>query len=148
MPRSRLAANVFAFRKFYGLTQSELAKKSNINVTHIGYIENERISTGLDYITRLATALNTDPCVLLARPFVKFQKTGIKTKTIIPTWFKEGVAAYAFWTNEGMEYHEIAPGSYKNALTMMALIQNNGLKGKDLMDQANKLHVPYKQLYR
>lgn len=146
MSRARLAANVYAFRKLNGLTQSKLAEITHINVTHIGYIENERISTGIDNIVKLAAALQTDPCVLLARPMIKLHHTGIRAQHIIPTFFKEGVAAYAFWTDEGMEYHEIAKGHVQNALAMMALMQANGICGKDLLTKSKKLHIPYKTI--
>ena len=146
MLRNRLAANVFAYRKFLHISQAELAKLSQINTTQIGNIENHRTSTSVDLLERLARALRIDPCMLLARNDLKMPGTGIKRASILPTFFTEGVAAYAFWTAEGMEFHPISNDSFKNTLAMMALIQSNGLTGKDLLSESKKLHIPYKKL--
>lgn len=96
MLRQRLGANVYAYRKYYKLSQEELSEKSKINKSQIGYIENCRISTGIDLIEKLATCFRVDPCLLLARPLLKMPGTGIKTQSIVPMFFTEGVAAYAF----------------------------------------------------
>ena len=45
-----------------------------------------------------------------------------------------------------MEFHPISNDSFKNTLAMMALIQSNGLTGKDLLEESKKLHIPYKKL--
>lgn len=146
MLRYRLGANVYAYRKFSHLSQGTLAKKSKINKTQINNIENCRISTGIDLIEKLAVTFRIDPCLLLARPLLKMPGTGIKKQSIVPTFFTEGVAAYAFWTSEGMEFHPISNDSFKNSLAMMALLQANGINGKDLLVQSSKLHIPYKNL--
>lgn len=96
MIREKLAANVYAFRKYNNFTQEQLAKISKVDRMQIGNIENMRVSTGVDIIEKLATSFNVDPCVLLSRPILKMPKTGIERVNIIPTYFKEGVCAYAF----------------------------------------------------
>lgn len=96
MLRYRLGANVYAYRKYYGLSQEELSIKAKINTRQIGNIENQRVSTGIDLIEKLATVFRTDPCILLSRPILKMPGTGIKSASIVPTYFSEGVAAYAF----------------------------------------------------
>ena len=146
MLRKRLAANVFAYRKFHKMSQANLAKISGINLTQIGNIENSRISTGIDLQERLAAAFKIDPCLLLARSSILMPGTGIKRTSILPTFFTEGVAAYAFWTSEGMEFHPISNDSVRNTLHMMALLQANGITGKDLLAESEKLHIPYKKL--
>lgn len=146
MIRSKLAANVYAYRHFNNLTQDALASKSGVDKSQIGNIENQRTSTGIDIVEKLAIALRIDPCLLIARPILKMPGTGIKSYGIVPTFFTEGVAAYAFWTSEGMEFHPISNDQYRNALRMMALVQANGFTGKDLLDESKRLHIPYKTL--
>lgn len=96
MIRSKLAANVYAYRQFNKLSQDNLATKSGIDKSQIGNIENQRTSTGIDIVERLAIAFRIDPCLLLARPVLKMPGTGIKRQSIVPVFFTEGVAAYAF----------------------------------------------------
>lgn len=96
MIRSKLAANVYAYRQFNKLSQDALAVKSGVDKSQIGNIENQRNSTGIDIVEKLAIAFRIDPCLLLARPILKMPGTGIKSYSIVPTFFKEGVAAYAF----------------------------------------------------
>lgn len=146
MLRNRLALNLYAYRKFYSLSQTSLAEKSHITKSQIGNIENKRNSTSIDVLEKLSFAFKIDPCLLLARPILKMPGTGIKSYSIVPTFFKEGVAAYAFWTSEGMEFHPVTNDQYRNALRMMALVQANGFTGKDLLDESKRLHIPYKTL--
>lgn len=146
MIRSKLAANVYAYRQFHNLSQDALAAKCSVDKSQIGNIENQRSSTGIDIVERLAIAFHTDPCLLLARPVLKMPGTGIKQASIVPTFFSEGVAAYAFWTSEGMEFHPISNDSFHNTLAMMGLLQANKITGKDLLSEAKKLHIPYKTL--
>lgn len=96
MLRQRLAHNVIAYRKYNGYTQHELAKMTKITFSQIGNIENQRIATSIDNIERLAKAFKIDPCLLLSRTYTSFRKSGIRTENIVPTFFREGVAAYAF----------------------------------------------------
>ena len=96
MLRSRLAANVYSYRKYKNFNQKDLAVRAKVNVSQIGYIENQRISTTIDILERLAASFSVDPCLLLARNILKMPGTGIKQQSIVPTFFTEGVAAYAF----------------------------------------------------
>lgn len=64
--RKRLANNLRRLRKTKNLTQNNLALKSGINVTTIGYIEQEYVSTSVDTLEILAGALGSDPSLLLA----------------------------------------------------------------------------------
>ena len=148
MIRQKLASNLYAYRKYNKLSQEKLSKKSKIDRTQIGNIENDRVSSTIDMVEKLAISLKTDPCLLLARPMLQMPGTGIKKQTIIPTFFTEGVAAYAFWTDKGMEFHPIASGTFRNQLHMMALIQANGVTGKDLLSEFERLHIPYKDYLR
>lgn len=148
MIRYKLAKNVLAYRKYFKLSQGELAKKCKIDKYQIGNIENMRSSTGIDIVQKLAIGFKIDPCILLSRPILKMPLTGIKSTSIVPIFFKEGVAAYAFWTAEGMEFHPISNDSYKNTLAMMCLLQANGITGKDLLTKSKQLHIPYKTLLK
>lgn len=143
--RKRLAQNLRIIRKTKGLSQAKLSKISGVNTTHIGFVENLQVAASVDVLESLAIALKIDPCILLARNSVSFPGSGIKNLQLIPITFKMGEAAYCFWTDQGMEYHPIAKGSYRTALTMIALLQANGFTGKDLLSQAKKLHIPLKQ---
>lgn len=96
MIRAKLAANVSAYRQFNNLSQQALASKSGVDRSQIGHIENQRISTGVDILEKLAAVFRIDPCMLLARSILKMPSTGIKRASIVPTFFNEGVAAYAF----------------------------------------------------
>lgn len=146
MIRQKLASNLYAYRKYNNLSQEKLSQKSKIHKSQIGNIENGRVSATIDTVEKLAIALKTDPCLLLARPMLHMPNTGIKKQIIIPTFFTEGVASYAFWTNKGMEFHPISNDSFHNTLAMMGLLQANEITGKDLLSEANKLHIPYKTL--
>lgn len=96
MLRNRLALNLYAYRKFYSLSQTSLAEKSHITKSQIGNIENKRNSTSIDVLEKLSFAFKIDPCLLLARPLLKMPGTRLKSYSIVPTFFTEGVAAYAF----------------------------------------------------
>ena len=52
-----LSSNVRSIRRFKGLTQQDLAILANVNLTHIGNIENGRNSPSLDMLAKLASAL-------------------------------------------------------------------------------------------
>ena len=144
MIRYKLAENLAAYRKYMGYTQKDLAKKSGVTFAQIGNIENQRTSTGIDTVQKLADTLGIDPCMLIARPILQISGSGMKRVNIVPTFLEKGVAAYAFWTDFGMEFHPISNSSFKNSLAMMGLIQANGLTGKDLLSEAKKMHVPFK----
>ncbi len=55
-------------REAKGLSQAELAKRARVRQATISDIENDR-TTGVDFATleRLATALDVDPALLIAR---------------------------------------------------------------------------------
>lgn len=139
----RLADNLVAVRTNLGLTQEDFAKISKINRTTIGNIENYRTSVSIDILEKLSKSLDTDPCLLLARNTLVIPKTKIKPLQLIPTLLKKGEAAFAFWTEEGMEFHPLSKNSTRTSITMMALLQANGFSGEDLFKNAKKLHIPY-----
>lgn len=141
--RKRLGDNLVAIRKSIGLTQEDLAKISKINRTTIGYIENYRSAVSIDILENLSESLETDPCLLLARNTLVIPKTRIKHLQLIPTLLKKGEAAFAFWTEEGMEFHPLSKNSTRTSITMMALLQANGFSGEDLFNNAKKLHIPF-----
>lgn len=104
-----------------------------------------RNSPSIEIVNKIAIALETDICLLLARKALSFPGTGKKKVNLIPTLLQEGEASFAFWTrDEGMEYHRISNNGIQNALYMMALLQANGITGKDLLDKGKKLHIPFK----
>ena len=45
-----------------------------------------------------------------------------------------------------MEFHPLAKNSVRTAITMLALLQGNGITGKDLILHANKFHIPHPDL--
>lgn len=141
--RKRFGFNLATFRKAKKISQSNLAKLSGVSKAHIGYIENSRFSASLDVIESLSLALEIDPCLLMGRPSIKFSGTKIKTLNLLPIFLEEKQAAYCFYTKEGMEFHPLAKGNFRNALTMMALLQANNFTGKELVEQSKKLHLPF-----
>lgn len=140
--RKRLGTNLRSLRKLKGFSQNKLAEISGVNHNHIGSIENGHVAASVDILESLCIALEIDPCFLLAKTSVKLKGTGIKEVQLIPIKIKKGEAAYCFWTDEGMEFHPLARGNFRNAITMMALLQANGFTGKDLLEQSKRLHIP------
>ena len=145
MIRRRLATNLLAYRQIFNLSQKQLALLSGVSKANIGNIENMRISASIDLIYQLSIALKIDICMLLARSAIRFPGTGIGKIKLVPVLLSEAEASFAFWTKEnGMEYHLIDNSKLNNAICMMALLQANGITGKDLLDKSKKLHIPYK----
>ena len=58
------ANNVRRYRKAKGLTQEELAEKSELHRTYIGGIEQRRINVSLKNVGKIAEALEIDPAFL------------------------------------------------------------------------------------
>ena len=105
------------------------------------------VSASTDTLENLSKALQIDVDLLFARTYVNFPKTGLPKIVLAPFCLAEGEAAYAFYTLEhGMEFHPISRNNYRAAIAMMALIQSNKLNGADLLDEAKKLHIPYKDI--
>lgn len=94
--RKRLADNLFAIRKNLGISQKELSKISKINITYIGYIENSQVAASIDVIEKIAKALDTDPCLLLARNTIIIPRAKSRRLRLVPTLLKKGEAAFAF----------------------------------------------------
>lgn len=69
-----LAANVRTRRTRAGLTQAELAERSNLAITYMTRIENAEANISVLVLGKLAKALNCKPWVLL-RP-AKFKPLG------------------------------------------------------------------------
>jgi transcriptional regulator with XRE-family HTH domain len=55
-----IASNVVYYRKKLGFTQEELANRSEIDRTYIGYIENAKHNVTLGILLNIASALNID----------------------------------------------------------------------------------------
>lgn len=60
-----IGRNIKKFRKELNLTQSELAKKSNISRTYLSDVENDRYNPSLDTLKDIASALTLDTEILL-----------------------------------------------------------------------------------
>lgn len=60
-----IGRNIKKFRKELNLTQSELAKKSNISRTYLSDVENDRYNPSLDTLKDIASALSLDTEILL-----------------------------------------------------------------------------------
>ena len=60
-----IGGNIKKFRKELNLTQSELAKKSNISRTYLSDVENDRYNPSLDTLKDIASALSLDTEILL-----------------------------------------------------------------------------------
>lgn len=141
----RLAKNLTTCRKHLKLSQKELSEKSGVSIQNIGCVENMRNSPSVEVVSKIANSLNTDICLLFARRTISFPGTGKRAVKLNPNLLEEGEASLAFWTKEeGMEYHRISNNKIQNALYMMALLQANGVTGKDLLNRSKKLHIPFK----
>lgn len=66
--RENLAANVRSRRLSLGLTQEELAEKSELHQTYLSDVERARRNVTLDVVQRLAGALSVNPIELLSPP--------------------------------------------------------------------------------
>ena len=133
-----MADNLRSFRKSKHLTQKELSKLSSVNVTYIGYVENNRYAISVDVLEKLANGLHTDPCILLAKSNFIFNSKN-KEAVYSPPIFKQGEVAFAFWTAEGMEFHPLSKNKLKTAITIISLLQANGYSGKNLYDYFTNL---------
>jgi predicted DNA-binding ribbon-helix-helix protein/DNA-binding XRE family transcriptional regulator len=60
-----LAKNLRRLRRVRGLSQTELAAKAGITRPHLSRLENRTYDTGLDTVSKLATALGFEPLDLL-----------------------------------------------------------------------------------
>lgn len=57
--RLRIGKRIAELRKLHGMTQQQLAEKSGISREHITRIEAGKYSVGLDILTSIAVALDT-----------------------------------------------------------------------------------------
>lgn len=57
--RLRIGKRIANLRKLHGMTQQQLAEKSGISREHITRIEAGKYSVGLDILTSIAVALDT-----------------------------------------------------------------------------------------
>lgn len=58
--RMRIGEKITALRKAQGLTVRQLAELTGINPANISNIENGKVSTGIDVLQKIASALNTE----------------------------------------------------------------------------------------
>lgn len=65
-----LGLNIAYYRKIKGLTQLQLAEKTNVSRTHISNIEapNKKTAISLDLLFSIAYALDIPPFRLLIKP--------------------------------------------------------------------------------
>jgi transcriptional regulator with XRE-family HTH domain len=66
--REILAFNLRRLRKAAGLSQEELAHRSNIDRTYISALERSVYAAGIDVVDRLAKELGVDAAELLREP--------------------------------------------------------------------------------
>jgi transcriptional regulator with XRE-family HTH domain len=66
--RDVFAANVRKLRKAQGLSQEELAHRSDIDRTYISSLERSIYAAGIDVVDRIAVALGVEAADLLKRP--------------------------------------------------------------------------------
>jgi len=66
--RRVVGANVRRLRRAKGLTQEEVAFRSEIDLAYLGGIERGRRNPSLLVMARIARALSSDPIELLRRP--------------------------------------------------------------------------------
>jgi len=66
--REILAFNLRRLRKAAGLSQEELAHRSNIDRTYISALERSVYAAGIDVVDRLAKELGVDAAELLRKP--------------------------------------------------------------------------------
>jgi transcriptional regulator with XRE-family HTH domain len=59
--RDRVALNIQDLRRARGLSQEELAMRSNVSRGYMGKVENAKFAASLDLLERIAEALNVDP---------------------------------------------------------------------------------------
>ena len=65
--RRIVARNLRRLRKERGLSQEELADRSDLNRNYVGMIEREENAPTVDALEQLANALNVDPISLLRK---------------------------------------------------------------------------------
>lgn len=63
----RVAANVRRLRVQAGLTQEEFSEAAGVAASYVKAVESGRANTTLDYLVKLATALDVDAARLLRR---------------------------------------------------------------------------------
>jgi transcriptional regulator with XRE-family HTH domain len=63
--KEAMAANVRRARHARGLTQEELAARSDLSSRYVGAIERATVSASVTVLGRLAAALAVDPCDLI-----------------------------------------------------------------------------------
>jgi transcriptional regulator with XRE-family HTH domain len=66
-PKSLVATNLRRIRQALGITQEELAHRSDLSVRYIGAVERAEASASITIIDQIATALGVDPGELLRR---------------------------------------------------------------------------------
>jgi len=66
--RERLAQRLRAERAARGISQEQLADLAGLHRTYVGSVERAERNVSLDNIEQLASALDLDIAVLLARP--------------------------------------------------------------------------------
>ena len=65
--RDRVALNIQDLRRARGLSQEELAHRSDVSRGHMGKVENAKFAASLDLLERIARALKVDPADLFAK---------------------------------------------------------------------------------
>ena len=60
-----LAKNVRLLRQKSGMTQEELAERTGLSSRYIGSVERARVSASVTVLSKLAVALDVDPCELI-----------------------------------------------------------------------------------
>lgn len=63
-----LKQNIRSYRKSLGLTQQGLAERISVSTSHVADIEIGRKKPSLDLLIKIASALNVDAYLLLAKP--------------------------------------------------------------------------------
>ena len=66
MLKERVSQNIRAIRTSLGITQQQLADRTELHVQYISKIENEPLNMTLDMIGKIAKALGVSPAELVA----------------------------------------------------------------------------------
>lgn len=77
-----LAANMRALRKAKGWSQSELAERIGVHLTHVSRVETGKYVPALDFVVRAAHAFGVGVDALLAAPDSGLQEVRVEDKDL------------------------------------------------------------------
>lgn len=81
--RARLSANLEAFLEVAGISQNELARRSNVSQKQVNNIVQQRTGCGIDALAALAGALGVAPWILLVEDASRLIDSRLKLEKLV-----------------------------------------------------------------